>query len=98
MFKKPRETFTEETMRKAKALTKAGPGFYKEAEKPKVDKIYGFYKQKAKFRIVMDPAIAMGKATPGHKYKTEDAKVSLNFLITLLDLLCCSIAQNVVPS
>jgi hypothetical protein len=61
-FKKDRETFTEETMRRAKSLTKACPGFYKQSEKPKENKIKGHYQQKAKHRVIWDEFYAKGKA------------------------------------
>jgi len=71
-LKKDRETFTEQHMREAKALTKACPGFYKQSEKPKDGKIIGHYKQAAKHRIIWDEFYAKGKAaSKGPLYKTE---------------------------
>jgi len=70
-FKKDRETFTEETMRRAKSLTKACPGFYKQSEKPKENKIKGHYQQKAKHRVIWDEFYAKGKAaSKGQLYNT----------------------------
>ena len=42
MYKKTRETFTEEVMREGKK-TKGCPGFYKDYMKPFVEKIPGHY-------------------------------------------------------
>ena len=61
-LKQTRETFTEEIQRKAKALTKACPGYYKLADKARDGKIPGHYKQEAKHRIVWDEFYAKGKA------------------------------------
>ena len=62
-MKKNRETFTVETMRKAKALTKACPGYYKKSEKPKDDvKVQGHYKPATKHRIIWDEYYEKGKA------------------------------------
>jgi hypothetical protein len=57
--------------------TKGCPGYYKESEKPKEEKIHGHYKSKDKMRIVWDEFYAAGKRSTGYKYNVIATTVSI---------------------
>lgn len=57
--------------------TKGCPGYYKDSEKPKEEKIHGHYKSKDKMRIVWDEFYAAGKRSAGLRHNSKAAEATI---------------------